>query len=78
MQKFIVLGSGEVGILGAELLHESGFSVTGVDTRQQPSAATFNFGLADVPNPDEVASMVDIQQKPSDTALNCTYCHATH
>ncbi len=67
MKKIAVLGLGKVGALAAELLHESGFDVTGID--MQPSADAMPFGIKalNLNNTGQVATEFAAQ----DAVLSC-------
>lgn len=63
--KIAVLGLGKVGHLAAELLVESGFSVTGVDAR--PNAYAVNCVAADLADADGLAKLL----APFEAVLSC-------
>ena len=48
LQKIAVLGLGKVGTLAAKLLHQSGFDVTGFDSRLPPESLPFRAHNADL------------------------------
>lgn len=68
--KIAVLGLGKVGHLAAELLHDAGFSVTGIDSRAL-SGTQFETRTADLSN---TAGLQDIL-KGQDAVLSCLPYH---
>lgn len=71
MKKVIVLGLGKVGKLAAELLHESGFEVTGVDIAEPREAIPFAFKFLDLA--DTAAVKAEFSQQ--DAVLSCLPFH---
>jgi saccharopine dehydrogenase-like NADP-dependent oxidoreductase len=67
--KIAVLGLGKVGHLAAELLNDSGFEVTGVDSR--PVDAPFSTTVADLNNTEGLADLLKNQQ----AVLSCLPYH---
>jgi len=70
MKKIAVLGLGKIGMLCAELLHDSGFTVTGIDV-QLPKGASFAVKSIDLSKPEDVAEELAIQ----DAVLSCLPFH---
>ena len=70
MEKIAVLGLGKVGTLAAELLHGSGFAVTGVD-QAAGGAVPFPVVAADVTQAVDVAEALEGQ----DAVLSCLPYH---
>lgn len=70
MKKIAVLGLGKIGMLCAELLHDSGFTVTGIDV-QPPKDAPFAVKSIDLSKPEDVASVLATQ----DAVLSCLPFH---
>lgn len=71
MKKVIVLGLGKIGKLAAELLHNSGFEVTGVDVAEPKEAIPFAFKLLDLS--DNKAVQAEFSQH--DAVLSCLPFH---
>ncbi|KEJ87870.1 saccharopine dehydrogenase C-terminal domain-containing protein [Sulfitobacter donghicola] len=67
MKNIAVLGLGKVGHLAAELLHASGFTVTGIDQKEPEGAYPFSFKALDLSKPEEVVSEFAQQ----DAVLSC-------
>jgi saccharopine dehydrogenase (NAD+, L-lysine-forming) len=66
MQKIAILGLGKVGSLAGELLHATGFDVTGFDTRERASLP-FDARILDVANPAQLLAALSEQ----DAVLSC-------
>lgn len=66
MQKIAILGLGKVGSLAGELLHATGFDVTGFDTRERASLP-FDARILDVANPAQLRAALSEQ----DAVLSC-------
>lgn len=66
LSNVLVLGLGKVGTLVAGLLHESGFTVTGVDNVER-SGVPFNTRVADVSKPEELAQLLE----GADAVVSC-------
>lgn len=71
IRKIAVLGIGGVGELAATLLHETGFEVTGVDSRVPRSEMPFRLLNASVADPDALAQAL----KNQDAVLSCLPYH---
>lgn len=71
MKKIAVLGLGKVGTLAAELLHASGFEVTGIDISAQGDDLPFTVKALDLSSDDGVASEFGNQ----DAVLSCLPFH---
>lgn len=67
MKNIAVLGLGKVGLLAAELLHNSGFTVTGIDRIAPKGDHPFSFKSLDLSSTDEVVSEFAKQ----DAVLSC-------
>ena len=67
MKKIAVLGLGQVGTLAAELLHASGFEITGIDKQPPTSGLPFTVKTLDLTQADQVASEFAAQ----DAVLSC-------
>lgn len=67
MKNIAVLGLGKVGLLAAELLHNSGFTVTGIDQVEPKGSHPFAFKSLDLSN----ASGVVEDLKTQDAVLSC-------
>ncbi len=67
MDKIAVLGLGKVGALAAELLHEAGFEVVGVDRAEPHVARSFAFEALDVADADALDALFG----RVDAALSC-------
>ncbi len=67
MKKIAVLGLGQVGTLAAELLHASGFDVTGIDKQPPKTALPFAVKAMDLADADQVAAELAAQ----DAVLSC-------
>ena len=67
MKKVIVLGLGKIGKLAAELLHNSGFEVTGVDIVEPQAAIPFSFKFLDLANTADVKA----ELSQHDAVLSC-------
>jgi len=67
MKKVIVLGLGKIGKLAAELLHNSGFEVTGVDIVEPRAAIPFSFKFLDLANTADVKA----ELSQHDAVLSC-------
>jgi saccharopine dehydrogenase-like NADP-dependent oxidoreductase len=70
MKNITVLGLGKIGQLCAELLHASGFTVTGIDV-QPPMDAPFVVKSIDLSKPEDVAGVLASQ----DAVLSCLPFH---
>jgi saccharopine dehydrogenase-like NADP-dependent oxidoreductase len=70
MKNITVLGLGKIGQLCAELLHASGFTVTGIDV-QPPMDAPFVVKSIDLSKPEDVAGVLVSQ----DAVLSCLPFH---
>ncbi len=70
MKKIAVLGLGKIGALAAQLLHDCGFEVTGIDALTQPEAA-FATKTLDLTNGPDVAN----EFKRHDAVLSCLPYH---
>lgn len=71
MKKVIVLGLGKVGKLASELLHNSGFEVTGVDVKEPRGTLPFAFKKLDLSDAAAIASEFAQQ----DAVLSCLPYH---
>ena len=71
IQNIAVLGLGKVGTLAAQLLHDSGFDVTGIDNRQISKSLPFQVMVHDMAT---MASFSDTL-KPFDAVLSCLPYH---
>ncbi|PHR94707.1 MAG: L-lysine dehydrogenase [Blastopirellula sp.] len=71
MKKIIVLGLGKVGTLAAELLHDSGFEVTGIDLKQSNSNLPFTTKILDLNSTDGIA----VEFGSHDAVLSCLPFH---
>lgn len=71
IRKIVVLGVGGVGELAARLLHESGFSVTGVDTRTPKDPLPFDIVSASVTDEQSLQRII----KDQDAVLSCLPYH---
>lgn len=71
MKKIVVLGLGKVGTLAAELLHKSGFQVTGIDLHAKPGSLPFEMKSLDLTSDDGVATAFAMQ----DAVLSCLPFH---
>jgi saccharopine dehydrogenase-like NADP-dependent oxidoreductase len=71
MKKIAVLGLGKVGTLAAELLHNSGFEVTGVDMAQPATSLPFTVKSMDLSQTGDVAAEFAQQ----DAVLSCLPFH---
>lgn len=67
MKKIAVLGLGKVGTLAAELLHRSGFEVTGIDMTPPREALAFPVKSLDLAQGDQVEDALSTQ----DAVLSC-------
>lgn len=67
MKNIAVLGLGKVGLLAAELLHNSGFNVTGIDQTQPKGEHPFSFKSLDLSD----ASGVVGEFREQDAVLSC-------
>jgi len=67
MKKIIVLGLGKVGTLAAELLHRSGFEVTGIDKISPGETLPFAIKSLDLADTNQVAAEFATQ----DAVLSC-------
>ncbi|MFV1844103.1 MULTISPECIES: saccharopine dehydrogenase C-terminal domain-containing protein [unclassified Phaeobacter] len=67
MKNIVVLGLGKVGLLAAELLHNSGFNVTGIDRVAPKGNHPFTFKSLDLSSPDAVVEEFGKQ----DAVLSC-------
>lgn len=67
MKKIAVLGLGKVGTLAAELLHQSGFEVTGLDMAPGAKDLPFTTRALDVSDHAQVSNEIDRQ----DAVLSC-------
>ncbi len=71
MKTIAVLGLGKVGTLAAELLHESGFAVTGIDATPPARDLPFETRRVSVADPQALASAL----APVDGVLSCLPYH---
>ncbi|WP_353330318.1 saccharopine dehydrogenase C-terminal domain-containing protein, partial [Phaeobacter sp. NW0010-22] len=71
MKKIAVLGLGKVGTLAAELLHASGFEVTGIDQVAPKATLPFSVKALDLSNADGVEQEFSAQ----DAVLSCLPYH---
>ena len=71
IEKIAVLGLGKVGHLAAELLHKSGFKVTGIDKVAPKGDAPFTFKTLDLAAADGVLA----EFKQHDAVLSCLPFH---
>jgi saccharopine dehydrogenase-like NADP-dependent oxidoreductase len=69
--KIAVLGLGKVGTLAATLLKQSGFDVTGFDTRAPRAPLPFPTAVADLASPADTAAAL----KPFQAVLSCLPYH---
>lgn len=67
MKNIVVLGLGKVGSLAAELLHNSGFTVTGIDKVEPKGDYRFTFKSLDLSSADKVVD----EFKKQDAVLSC-------
>ncbi len=67
LEKIAVLGLGKVGLLAAELLHRSGFAVTGIDKIAPSGALPFEVKSLDLSDIDQVRAEFATQ----DAVLSC-------
>ncbi|MEO1308143.1 MAG: saccharopine dehydrogenase C-terminal domain-containing protein [Pseudomonadota bacterium] len=67
LEKIAVLGLGKVGLLAAELLHRSGFTVTGIDKVTPRDAVPFPVASLDLADADAVKTELASQ----DAVLSC-------
>lgn len=71
MKKIAVLGMGKVGMLAAELLHEAGFAVSGLDRVETRRALPFATSVVDLGRDADVAAAFATQ----DAVLSCLPFH---
>lgn len=71
MKKIAVLGLGKVGTLASELLHNSGFEVTGIDLNAKPGILPFDVKALDLRSAEGVAAEFAKQ----DAVLSCLPFH---
>ncbi|WP_075995759.1 saccharopine dehydrogenase family protein [Salaquimonas pukyongi] len=71
MKKIAVLGLGKVGTLAAELLHQSGFQVVGIDLRAVSKPLPFTVKQLDLNSADDLAAELAAQ----DAVLSCLPYH---
>ena len=71
MNKIAVLGLGKVGALAAELLHQSGFDVTGLDINDIQHPTPFKAKLLDLSNSQSLFQELSGQ----DAVLSCLPYH---
>ena len=71
MKNIAVLGLGKVGTLASELLHASGFNVTGFDIREVSSSLPFNIKIIDLSDSAELIEQFNKQ----DAVLSCLPFH---
>lgn len=71
MKNIAVLGLGKVGTLAAELLHESGFQVTGIDAAQHARSLPFDVKAIDVSDSSALATAL----AGCDGVLSCLPYH---
>lgn len=67
MEKIAVLGLGKIGRLAAELLHNSGFTVTGIDQTEPKDAVPFAFQSLDISSPTDASQVF----RDHDAVLSC-------
>jgi len=67
LEKIAVLGLGNVGLLAARLLHESGYEVTGVDSRSPRQPQAFTVRNADLTSEEGLAAAT----RGQDGVLSC-------
>jgi len=56
MKKIVVLGLGKVGTLASELLHNSGFEVTGIDLNAKIGSLPFEVKFVDLSSTDGISA----------------------
>lgn len=71
MKNIVVLGLGKVGTLASELLHNSGFEVTGIDLNAKSGSLPFEVKCIDLSSTDGIAAEFDNQ----DAVLSCLPFH---
>ena len=71
MKKLAVLGLGKIGTLASELLHNSGFEVTGIDLNARTGTLPFDVKALDLSSAEGVAAEFSSQ----DAVLSCVPFH---